>query len=563
MLDLASPLDGFGSPFGARRGLLSLTPDYWVDAIDGSDANDGTTSATPVKTLTQARTLAATGKTIAMRKDQLFPRASPAAVDENLMAYGTGTYGPRVDARQNLSGKTWTDQGSGVFKTSITLSDVTVAGGVGSSTTNFGVWFGELFGTWQVGGADIAANLTALAATSGVLAFAVNKTGSTTQDIRSDTASTGPFDLYVKMPDGLTPQGRDVLCSDKSTVGTFDSRTLIGVELIGSFGKDSSGVSSFATIVNLADCVARDFGEHGWVGPANLTRHTAIGKSRPGAAGATRGQSAGAGVNFYTNTYNSTRTLTVNGLSVQNTAKGLYCHGSGNQGYKSLVISGAPVVFQNVRTGFDCDTAGAGLLPMFVDGIFCTARVEMSGGIDAGWECDGNWRFTGGGSVVLTSTPYANTTVLVNMYGDQSYMELKDYTFECLKANDVSFKNQLCNRATSNSFATPTLILDNCQDISVVANRLLWVRGASPATSEQTHLILKGGTQLWDLADAASRINFPASLTVEAGCQFGWGDRTGPQIEAALTTAGVPFSISGQTTIVGLSGTVKSSPGWK
>ena len=56
-------------------------------------------------------------------------------------------------------------------------------------------------------------------------------------------------------------------------------------------------------------------------------------------------------------------------------------------------------------------------------------------------------------------------------------------------------------------------------------------------------------------------------LFAAAGSEFGCGNRSGPEIDAALAALalvdGVDFSISGQTTIVGQYGEIISQPGWK
>ncbi|SMX27312.1 hypothetical protein TRP8649_01415 [Pelagimonas phthalicica] len=463
-----------------------------------------------------------------------------------------------LDARQSLASATWVNEGNGVFSTQINLADPHTPGGTGSNTTYFGVWHGSEFLDWIVGGADIAANLSTLAAEEA--GFAVNVSGSTEQDIRSDASTTGPFDLFVKLPGGGDPTGQALFCSDKASHGFFNGQTVRKARMIGAFSKDSLGVSDYGDPATFVDCEVIGAGGHAWVGPALLTRHAAIGEPRSGMFDAAHGRASGAAVNFYSPQFNSDMGLTIDGLTAKNFAKAVYAHGSGNQCYRKVFVSGL-VTIDNCRSGFDEDAVGAGLLPVYSAGILSDAELRVTA-IDNMFKCAGVWEFLGGGRIDTTANPVTNTTNLVTFAGANSHLTLKDTVIAGGAANSLSYKNQLCVRSTGSVFNAPTLVLDNVRDESDNDKRFLWVRWPSDVTVEQSHLVLKGGTVLKDLADQAGRTNFPASITVEAGCTFGFGNRTGPELEAALTAAGVPHYISRDTTIVGVDGLVLSAPGW-
>lgn len=463
-----------------------------------------------------------------------------------------------IDARQSLASATWSNEGSGVFSTQINLTDPHTSGGTGENTTFFGVWLGSQLAKWVVGGADIAANVASLAGEE--FGFAVNVAGSAQPDIRFDAATTGPFDLYVKLPGGVDPSGQRLLCSDKAAAGQFDGHTVRNKRVVGPFSKDTWGVSDYTMPATFENCEVIDAGGHGWVGPAHFRNHTAIGAPRSGMAGADVGRAAGAGINLFSPVFNSDMVLTIHNVTVKDFHKGIYAHGSGNQCYRKLRISGV-VEIENCRGGIDSDGVGAGLLPIYSEGLECTAELRIKQ-VDNTFECGGHWGFTGGGRIEVTSAPISQTTNLVTFVGADSHLTLKDTDIVGGANNVPGYSNVLCARSTGAQFNAPTLVLDNVRDESENAKRFLWMRYPYDATAEKSNLVLKGGTVLKDLADQAGRTNFPASIIVEAGCTFGFGNRTGPELEAALTAAGVPHSIDHDTTIVGVDGSVLSAPGW-
>lgn len=548
--------------FSFQADLAVLSADFFVDPQTGNDANDGLSPATALRTLSQARAAAGPGATVALARGQDYLVAPPVLVDETLTAAGLAASRAVLDSRQSLRGNTWTDEGDGVYRTQITLASPSVSGGLGSNTTNFAVWFGDLFAQWIVGGADIAANIATLKAWNhGSLAFAINVTGSTQQDIRSAPSTTGPFDLYVKMPDATTPEGRGLKCSNSAAViQAPGSQTFRGIKFIGGFGKDHVSFSH-TNVSDLIDCEMVDFGEHGFVGPANLERYKARGRARPGATiGSAKGQSAGAGVNLYTSAFQPEVVLNINGADISDVDKGIYCHGSGNQGYRRLDVAGGTIRIKNARQAVWVDPVPTSLLPMFTDGIRCSAPLFMDD-VEFGFGVDGWWEFTGGGLITLSGTPATNACTLASLRGASSYLLLKDFEVQGRAPNSLSFRNNLYVKSSTTGFPAPTVVLDNVRDTSARPNRLVGPR--STPNAESVHLVLRGNTQLQNLAvDAGHNDDWPASLTVEAGCTFGWGNRTGPDIVSALNALSIPNNISNQTTILNIDGSVASSPGW-
>jgi hypothetical protein len=138
---------------------------------------------------------------------------------------------------------------------------------------------------------------------------------------------------------------------------------------------------------------------------------------------------------------------------------------------------------------------------------------------------------------------------------------LKNTFIKGMKANSFSFRNTLYGQSSSLASSPRTLVLDNVVDLSDRPNRLLGPRNTS--AQEAVNLVFTGRTKLQNLAfDASHTGDWPASLTVDAGCTFGWGNLTGPQIRDALDALSIPNNISNQTTILNIDGTVASAPGW-
>lgn len=543
-------------------GPSATSYDYYVDVATGSNSNTGTSPAQAWATIEYAYASSSSGKTLALKKGQRHLRgATQSRANRSFVAYGAGASGPILDARQNLSGKTWTLQSGNVWKTTVTLGQTTVSGGTTANSTYYGLWLDEDFLVWHVGGADIAANLAAVDADPG--SFAINRTGSTVQDPRGDTASTN-YDVFVHMPDSADPNGAALLITNYSAASTLQGGTNVGITFKGAWGKDSLGVAAYnGAVPTFESCRFEDFGCHGYVGPCNLTDHYSSGMARPGYAGYSRNRSAGGAVNMFTDTALATTVLTFDGLDLSNANQGLYAHSSGTTTgiYKRWDITGSPFLIDNVTAGIQIDTPAATRLPMIIEGIQCTAPIAWTN-LDQGFIVDSAWSFTGGGSITFSANPLSNATTLANFVGTAPSLTLKDTTIQNLLVPfPFSTVYNICYRVSDATHTAPTLTLDNVQDISLTDRKFKLPRSAGQIY-HRCNIVLINGTVVGDLMDQATGTNYPESLTVGAGCTFGMGDRTGPQIEAALTAAGITYSISHNTTIVNRAGAVLSSPGW-
>jgi len=481
-----------------------------------------------------------------------------------LSGFSLGNYSgtpARLDLRQSLSGLTWTLDSGSVWKTTVTFTDQAGGNGTDVNSTYFGLWLTNTFLDWMVGGADIAENISDCEAEPG--SFTIHKTGSTEEDPRTPGENSTSFDVYVHLPDGSNPNGKDLLIASRDRYPSFQGGTHKNIEFVGAWGKDAIGVASYSGAVPTFDgCRHLDFGCHGYVGPGHFRNHYARGKGRPGMTGYANGRSAGAAINCYTSSFLSTTTLAFHNLDLNDATNGLYAHGSNNRGYKQWLITG---IFKarNCGAAIQVDVPNTTTRESFlVDGIECSGYLDIEGSGTA-FICDATWRFTGGGVVSVGNASGGSSVTLVNFVGTTGYLLLKDATVESILTHvPFTTRHNLVNRTANASHSAPTLELDNVQDVSATTDQKLKLPRSTGTIIHEVHLILKNGTILGSLMDQASGTNYPESLTVGAGCTFGLGDRTGPEIEAAMTAAGKAHSISHNTTIVNRAGAILSNPGW-
>lgn len=106
---------------GGSTSPLQQTQAFYVDAVNGSDSNSGTNSSNPWQSLAKVSASSVPfGSTIYLKRgsvwyEQLTIPSSGITID----SYGTGTL-PRIDGSREING--WTDEGSGLFSTILTLA---------------------------------------------------------------------------------------------------------------------------------------------------------------------------------------------------------------------------------------------------------------------------------------------------------------------------------------------------------------------------------------------------------------------------------------------------------
>lgn len=542
-----------------------------------SDATGNGSVGLPWRTLDRVIATAPVGAVVAL------PRAGVYAVTRGnlpvgvtLTAAGAG-YKPVIDARQSLAGAVWTLNSGAIWTTTVTFRDATTAGGVNATNTTYFALAdctADPIGTllrWQVGAASIAANIAAMTAGS----WTVHRTGSSQQDPRTSGESSTNFTVYVWLADSSNPNGKDLRIADQGGVLNVAGNALTNVRLVGAWGKDSVGTTDNLTGPDnqFTDCEHWHYGCHAYVGRGQFTRWAATGYARPGmtSGGSAISVTPGGAPDLYAAAYRDV-VLTLTDLTVSNTLLPVYGHGTGtNQGWRQVVLTGTLTITTTGGTAvrFDRLTSRAAFVANGVDASACQV---IATGLNTGFVVDGPGWVVGTdsaqSSLAFQNSPTNARNSLVNLDGSAAGFKLVNCAISSAYANGSQFTsagNLLYGRGSASGDPVPTLELSNVVDSQAVsggtyANRFTMPRTADPA--RLVNLVLSNGTQLGDLHRATTDAIWPASLTVGAGCRFGFGGRTGPQIVAALNAAGITNSISNQTTIVGLTGQTLSSPGW-
>lgn len=562
----------FGQMLDSRINDIRTVAKF-VDAVSGSNSNTGNDALSPYQTLEHAINNTSAGQVIALRAGQRHNTggiATNVAVNRALVTYGDGATPAVLDARQALNGVTWTARpGTTNCWEAVVVGRATTANnGVNSASWTYHLWFpNDVHGVWKVGGADIAANVAAVDGQAG--AYTVHREGSLVQDPRSDSNAT-TYRWIIRMPDSSNPNGKDIWISDRSAAwASANGLALRDMIQYGASGKDfASSPYSFPFAV-LDGVERRDVNQHGHVGPAHVRRtFKAVGYAIPGTTtGDGSGRANGGGYNIFSANDLTSRDIDIDTLDLTNFLQGLYGHGSGNKLYRNVNVR--RIKANNVRSVVQFDAAGGQAV---VVGTLDIGRIEATNVKDM-LSVAVNKTIVRGGHIdfaginPFNGLPVNQPTLVLTNNTDANEVILEDLTWNFPLARSLTQQNNIYYRNTSvgGGNQTPVIRMRNCRDLSPAANK-----GTAFRSGTNTWVVilrLEAGTQIGSIQDQGSGTNYPAGLFVEAGCAFGMGNRTGPEIETALTGAGlvngVDFNISGQTTIVGLDGLVKSQPGWK
>lgn len=537
--------------------------DFYVDAVAGDDGNGGRSKGAAFATIAKALSVASANQTIGLRGGQdhrYHPAGTEPSIAINLASYGTGK--ATIDGRQHLDDAVWTavDGTENCWQTTATHVNATANNGLNTNSWTYHLWFpGDEHGTWKVGGADIAANITAVDAAAG--SYTVHQDGSTVQDPRSDTNGT-VYVYVVHMPDGGDPNGADISISDRQAIWYFGPGRTDNIRLIGGAGKDfaHSANTPFPVFV---DHERTDCNQHGHVGPARVIgTYKAVGRPIPGVGrGDNYGRVDGGGINIYSAIDLTDQDVFIDTVYAENFATALYGHGSTNRIYRD--VHAKKVIARNCASVVQFDVVNSTNRTAVIAGTVTIDYIDAVG-INVGVNAGGD-HVINGGHMVFSANPLDTNQQVVRFNGHDDEVTLRNVTWEFVIANSASWKNNLYARVCDLTHVTPVLILDNCQDLSPQGYKGAGWRGSAYASQIELHL--RNGTVIGSIMDQAAGTNYPARLFVEDGCTFGMGNRTGPQIEAALAGAGLvegtDFEIGASTTIVSTTGAVLSAPGWK
>lgn len=551
-----------------RRRIEALeaarTTDYYVDP-DASDSNNGLTFATAKKTLNSLISTLTGRQVIGLTTNKVHPLTSNITTTNRIknvdvVKVKSGNFAT-LDLRKDLSANTWTLNSGTVWQTNVTFRDEMLGGGSSASTAYHGVWVNDVFMEWMVGGANIAANIASVIAKPG--SFTIHANGSSNQDPRVSTLAAGTvYVVYLNMPDASNPNTKNVKIIDQNGYFFDDNVFVSGVRFTGNAGKDLTACFNATGTKVFQNCEFNGFGCHGHVGPAEFHGCKFLGNARKGMALSGTADQTFSGINlFYAAVF--PREITLSDLEIANTVYAIFGHGIDPQvdGYPKITFNGiikTTNCVYGINWGFK--------IPITQVNAYCDFR-ELGTCAFSMTSHYTNTYCDGGGFISMKKLASSGRANLVD-FGNGNYIRLKNYIFQAGNALDAGGFAQTF-RLWDGFYATdtanpPTLELDGCIDVGwKTTARFVLNDGSSAFFPLNAKLILSNGTILGNLSTLAAQTNFPKRLDVGAGCQFGFGDRTGPQIEAALTAAGIPFSISGQTTIVNRDGSIASNPGWK
>lgn len=543
--------------------------DYFVDATSGSNSNNGLTEATAFATIQAARAVASANDVIGVKRGQTH-FIQPGETDQSnmlqsLVGYGTSPNPAIISAGQSLSGKTWTLYSGDVWTTQISLLSNHISGGTGSNTTYPLVRFGDNEFTWAVGGADIAANLTALASLNG--GFAINVNGDTNQDIRNATATSGPFDLYVRMPDGSDPNGVDLITMFAQNCYKFDCELLQDVELTDAFGKDTTGAIG-GTLTNtprLRRVRVTRCGASGWVGAAEGWGLYLSASPRQGMPGAAFGYSEGSGLNFFSPQDRMGVTLINRGVEAHNFGTGIYGHVStaGDvfahriEFHDAIDAGWENCKIRNCNAGLQTDSmAGERVL---TDGLYIYTGIDWEVRANA-YVISDKVHTLGGGTIAFKQAANPlNRQVIVNGNGPAIDAKIAGVTFSAEVQNSISFEKLLYRIANNYSAADPAIEFANCTLPTEGSDDHFFLPQGVQSQAD-ANLTLSIGTVTGDII-ASGRTIYPISVTVTHDVTFGLGDQTSrANVRSLLTAASVTHSIDNDTTLLRLDGTVAENP---
>lgn len=545
---------------GPGSSLTPLQYDYYVDSVNGDDGNDGLTAGTAWATLVHALSESGPGNQIGL--------LSGGTYVPPITAFERGLAGvaqrATIDARIDLSGLAWTlhsiaGNGAATYKTIATVAEApTQLNGATANSFHLMLWgpSGELM-TWVVGGASVSANITAMATTPGD-SFTARRFGGSNQDPRLETVSSETrYEIWAHLSDNTDPTGQAIKMTGSNLVVNASGGPYKNLRFIGNYGKDGNKFSAPAdapagTIATIEDVDILDVPAHGQVGPVNGAGVITItGRS---IAGSGLSFSSGGAINVFTNIDALDQDLTFQTVDATDCGFAFYGHpSSASGGYRSVTIASLNALRCQYGIAFDPRSDSTPFVSTCTVGAVDFEKIERA------FTADGDLT-VGGGTIVFAGNDvvgmHSALRILTNFRRGGKTFTLRNLTWDF---NVPSGGFGVYILALCGSYAEqPTLVLDNCVDASPAARKAHMY----DPNAGQPHIEITGGSILGDLLTSPSQTALPASLTVTAGCTFGFGNRTGPDIESYLTAQGIPHSISHDTTIVNRSGTVLSSPGW-
>ena len=616
-----SGIEHLGADEAARMIAARIYASEIATAHISSSGSDGNSGAAwePKLTSETATTAAAAGRGVLHKRGESHKRLGNSsgplpATGLEVGSYGFGDTRASLDSRVPLSGLTWTDQGGGRWKTTVTTTQECVMTGAGTDNSVHFKLFdcrASKIGTplkWYSSGASIAANQSSVA--GDVDSFTVYRNGSTVADPRADT-SAFVYDIEVNI--GGNPNGLDLRLTQRTGPINMTGGALRDTLVSGWGGKDAitvaaDGSGNFPILENTVWLYGTS---HGPVGPRTLRGQNqfAIGARQPATIPtnlSVLNRSSGGACHMFTAVDHSASELLHTGVVYAgDSTQALYGHISANDGYLGIHFEGAVKAF-NSTTAVKFDSVIAN--PFVGASGYLIDRIEsgpcylpVTGDYKDGCDVLLNAGYVDGGGEVIIRSGYHTTglltaansgglvtasrecTVRVGQWGGFEYTPRFNIGAASVSTIDgVAFDSFAANYLVSNAAnitgERPVFHFYGVKDNSPAGKKAFIARfttgGGDPAYKIILHLhsatLDQNGRAidtpipcvLGDIADNA--ITIPSGLFVDAGQTFGLFNRTRAAIRTALLagglTAGDDFLINDETWIVNRKGALIDVP---
>jgi len=578
--------------------LVTTYPKVYVDAVAGNDATTTATYTLPAKTPLRILALFPENATTPMMmlmagqahvsRDPTyntglqFGNTGLSSFPRNVFNYGSHPLAPLLDARQDLSGKTFTlISGSSVtWETTATLlSQPVLNAGAGindAASSNFTLTLDDVAGdndppaplSWVTNHTNVAGNDALIEATPG--SWGINVVGNTAADIRV-SGITGPSGknvrIVVHLPDGSNPNGKPLKLHDAQGIAIFNGGEYGHLRLIGGAQKDNVTFTAlngvFPTFQSLEVILP---GCHGGVGGRNVIgKYTAIGQPISGVPiAASQGRTLGGMLHIF-NPYDFRSTSLYFGeFEVANGTTGFYGHGSGAGpfGYKSVIVARRSKA-TNCSTAVHFDGGYQARTGFLTEGLFLNGGIDIVDCENAlGMTDEPIWHVNGG-----SFTPKAGQVTLAPLSGSNNTLYLKDFTINAKNVSSASpffYKATLANWQPYYGYSgstPPTIVFDNVQDVTPISSNVhkfsFYAAASTYPNASRTKLRLINGTKLGDQWAFPSWDTYPDELYCDdSGIWVGFGGKTRQQVRDAMAALGLPCTIPNSVTMVNYAGAV-------
>jgi hypothetical protein len=617
---LAKRFDGYGpgsfvaGQAGWNRTARARLTSYFIDRRIGDDTLfDGTQPYKAKATgTTSFASLKATASALLFRNGQQhifrgvsnpangqfpqFGNDGGAIVPFCLGNFGSGATAPPLIETRHFISETWTNISGDVWETTIPIETITFgATGVipNITTPRPTVWQKSdtdsvSIGTrlqWVTGGASASDNNTALAALSGVGVTVRAPTGSgfeTAGEVRSTGAVLSSVVVRVKQPAGVNPNTtRDLLIVDRQASAVFQGGWHGSFTILPGMGKDTASFVASPMVafgagkeIPWGEEVAIYGGGHSGVGCFNTTgKYSGIGVPTEGEAGFAKGRTSGWAVHRF-NPGVDLRDVWLYNQSIYaaNSQVGMSMHGAGTagEGYRGWIIPD-DITIVNCDNGISPDLLVESLLHYGrlditntgnVVNCFTTPMIRVA-------SKGGQFVSDNSQTSLAKFSPVAGYTIDI---GSDNLAEPFWLDASAINTGSPDFNAATLIASSDNGSygsAMNIVILRNVREkygkTAAAANKSFrFNKGDYFVNSNKVWLDLRAGTSLQNMmvgnANVTDLTTIPAWLPLRlswgAGVQWGIGNHTFAEIQAAYSTLGRTCTIASGAIAVNIAGDV-------